>query len=275
MILLLVCTCLSASVTVFEGPVTLNWSDGTNLDGSLFASVKAGDRLVVTTENGGCKVALNYPWTDLVSGDGPTTEYVFAEDMISDIKSSGIRIQGGEEVTLVKVVIESDGEPAAEPADNKTVVATLLDTPQTIGNWDNTIEVSGDKFTEAGAKAGDFLRVNYTVTEEGAQIQLCANSPEWHNILPCADVTSTAKYVEMELTAETIENLVADKLYVQGKQLTVESVQIVRDQTETKVNTVNAADAGNGAIYTLGGVRLTEKPRHGMYILNGKKYIIR
>lgn len=155
---------------------------------------------------------------------------------------------------------------------SKTVVATLMSTPQTIGNWDNTIEVAGDLFTTAGAKAGDYIRVNYTATQEGAQIQLCANRPSWYNLLPCTDVNSTEKYVELQLTAETLENIVADKFFVQGKYLTIESVQLVRNVT-TGVKNIESTSAADGNIYSISGARLTEKPQHGIYIQNGKKYI--
>lgn len=158
--------------------------------------------------------------------------------------------------------------------DSKTVVATIMDTPQTIGNWDNTIEVAGDLFTEAGAKADDYIRVNYTVTQEGAQIQLCANRPSWYNILPCMDVTSENKYVELQLTDEMIANLVADKLFVQGKQLTIESVQIVREVADG-VKGVVASAATDGGYYSISGHRLAGKPQHGIYVRNGKKFVVR
>ncbi len=159
--------------------------------------------------------------------------------------------------------------------DAKTVVATVMDSPQTIGNWDNTIEVAGDLFTKAGAKSDDYIRVNYTVTEEGAQIQLCANVPSWYNILPCMDVTSENKYVELQLTDEMLANIVADKLFVQGKQLTIESVQIVREGVADGISEVVTVKDGATGYYTINGVRLAEKPQHGVYIHNGKKYIVR
>ncbi len=139
-------------------------------------------------------------------------------------------------VLFLSAVTLSAATAATEPTDTKTVVATLLNTPQSVGSWSNTIEVAGSLLSEAGAKAGDFLRVTYTVTEEGAQLQLCANVPKWYNIYPCTDVASSEKYVELQLTAEMIENIVADKLYIQGKQLTVDCVQLVRDGVEDGVH---------------------------------------
>ena len=178
-------------------------------------------------------------------------------------------------VLFLSAVTLSAATAATEPTDTKTVVATLLDTPQSVGSWSNTIEVAGSLLSEAGAKAGDCLRVTYTVTEEGAQLQLSANVPSWHNIYPCTDVASSEKYVELQLTAEMIESIVADKLYIQGKQLTVESVQLVRDGVEDGVQNISFAVSEPFAAYTLVGVRLSEKPRCGVYIMNGKKFIVR
>ncbi|MBR1932880.1 MAG: hypothetical protein IJ841_04250 [Prevotella sp.] len=41
------------------------------------------------------------------------------------------------------------------------------------------------------------------------------------------------------------------------------------------IATVNAAQQFNGAIYSLQGVRLNAKPNKGIYIMNGKKYVVK
>lgn len=45
------------------------------------------------------------------------------------------------------------------------------------------------------------------------------------------------------------------------------------DKTATGINDVNADKLQNNVIYDLMGRRLTERPKTGMYIMNGKKYI--
>lgn len=155
----------------------------------------------------------------------------------------------------------------------KKVVATLLDTPATIGIWDNTIEVAGQAIVDAGAKAGDFIRVNYSTTGD-AQLQLCANRPAWHNILDCVDLDASNTLYDVELTEEMITDLAADKLYVQGKNITVSSVQLVREETSS-ISSVAIEKKIENTIYSIDGKRLGSKPRHGIYIMNGKKFMVR
>ena len=271
MMLLVMCISISAATTVlFEGKQALNWSDGVQIDGKKFADAQAGDIIVVTTENGGFKLALNTPWTELIVSGETSGEYTITEGTLADIQTSGVRVQGGEDVNLLKVELKSDAPAPAE----KTVVATLLNEPATIGNWDNTIEVAGTSFTEAGAKAGDYVRINYTALDD-SQIQLCANSPSWHNILDCTDLNAAKTVLDFKLTEEMIADIEADKLFIQGKNYMLNSVQLVREGTETAISKISTDGNADNKIYSVDGKRLNGKPQHGMYIMNGKKFMAR
>lgn len=264
------CVFMSAATTVlFEGKKTLNWNDGVQIDGAKFEDAQVGDVIVVTTENGGFKLVANYPWTDLLVSSEPTGSYTITTETLEAIKSSGIRVQGGENVNLLKIELTSD---APQPAERK-VVATLLDTPTTIGNWDKTVDVVGSFFTEAGVKEGDFVRINYT-TEGDAQIQLAANSPEWHNILNCTDLSASKTVFDLKLTAQMITDIEADKLCIQGKNYTVNSVQIVRE-VATAISHITTSAKTDNAIYSIDGRKLNAVPQHGLYIMNGKKHAVR
>lgn len=269
MILMIMCITMSAATTVlFEGKQALNWADGTQIDGSTFADAQVGDIIVVTTENGGFKLVANYPWTELLVCSETTGSYTITNATLEAIQQNGIRVQGGEDVNLLKIELISN---APQPIE-KTVVATLLDAPTTIGNWDVTVEVAGLLF--ADVKDGDYLRINYT-TEGDAQIKLCVNSPAWHNVLDCVDLSATKTVCDVVLTEQIINDIKADKLYIQGKNYTVNSVQIVRDGVESAIVGVNAAQSHNNAIYSIDGRKLNSKPLHGLYIMNGRKFLAR
>ena len=264
------CLFMSAATTVlFEGKQALNWNDGVQIEGTKLADAQVGDVIVVTTENGGFKLVANYPWTELLVSSESTGSYTITTETLEAIKLNGIRVQGGEDVNLLKVELTSE---APQPAE-KTVVATLLDTPATIGNWDPTVEVAGSLFAEAGVKEGDFLRINYT-TEGDAQIQLCANSPEWHNILDCTDLAASKTVFDMELTEQLITEISADKLYIQGKNFTINSVQIVRE-VSTGISHATISVKNDNTIYSLDGRKLNAITQHGFYIQNGKKHATR
>lgn len=264
------CLFMSAATTVlFEGKQALNWNDGVQIEGAKLADAQVGDVIVVTADNGGFKLVANYPWTELIVSSESTGSYTITTETLEAIKSNGIRVQGGEDVNLLKVELTSE---APQPAE-KTVVATLLDTPATIGNWDPTVEVAGLLFAEAGVKEGDFLRINYT-TEGDAQIQLCANSPEWHNILDCTDLAASKTVLDVELTEQLITEISADKLYIQGKNFTINSVQIVRE-VSTGISHATISVKNDNTIYSLDGRKLNAIPQHGFYIQNGKKHATR
>lgn len=264
------CVFMSAATTVlFEGKQALNWSDGVQIEGAKFEDAQVGDVIVVTTENGGFKLVANYPWTELLVSSESTGNYTITSETLEAIKTSGIRVQGGEEVNLLKIELTSQ---APQPAERK-VVATLLDTPTTIGSWDKTVDVVGSLFTEAGVKEGDFVRINYT-TEGDAQIQLCANSPEWHNILDCTDLSASKTVFDFKLTAQMITDIEADKLCIQGKNYTINSVQIVREGT-TAISHITTSAKTDNVVYSIDGRKLNAVPQHGLYIMNGKKHVVR
>lgn len=261
------CVFMSAATTVlFEGKQALDWNDGVQVEGAKFENAQVGDVIVVTTENGGFKLVANYPWTELLVSSETTGSYTITTETLEAIKSNGIRVQGGDDVNLLKIELSSQ---APQPAE-RMVVATLLDTQTTIGSWDKTVDVAGSLFTEAGVKEGDFVRINYT-TEGDAQIQLCANSPEWHNILDCTDLSASKTVFDFKLTAQMITDIEADKLCIQGKNYTINSVQIVREGTTAISHITISAKTGN-AIYSIDGSKLNAVPQHGLYIMNGKKH---
>lgn len=264
------CIFMSAATTVlFEGKQALDWNDGVQIEGAKFDDAQVGDVIVVTTENGGFKLVANYPWTELLESSETTGNYAITSETLKAIKSNGIRVQGGDGVNLLKIELTSQ---APQPAERK-VVATLLDTPTTIGEWDKTVDVPGSLFTEAGVKEGDFVRINYT-TEGNAQIQLCANSPEWHNILDCTDLSANKTVFDFKLTAQMITDIEADKLCIQGKNYTINSVQIVREGT-TAISHITTSAKTDNAIYSIDGRKLNAVPQHGFYIMNGKKHAVR
>ena len=280
-ILLAACVSVDAATTVitlFEGNQPLNWSDGVNIEASKLVSVKEGDEITVTTTGGGMKLAANTPWTDLVSGDAAVTKYTVAADALEAIKASGIRIQGGEDVNLLKVELTTE---ASEGGDTSAdgIVATLLDTPEALGDWSNNIEIAGSEFTAAGVKAGDVLRIEMT-PEDGAQLKICVNYPSWSALVDCFDVTDPV--YTLTLNAEAIANIEADKLILQGKNATINKVCIVRDTTN---GITHVAANGNErvAVYNLQGVRAHLSDAHllrqylakGIYIVNGKKMLVK
>ena len=272
--LLLMCLCMSAqtSTVLFEGSKTLDWGDGVKIAGDEFKLAQAGDVVLVYTQGGGCKINLQSPWKTVTESDTELTSYIIDADDLDNLLAGGLQIQGSSTLLKVEAVLTGSEEPDEPEGD---LLATLFEGSHELGNWSSTLEIEGAKFTAAGAKAGDVLCLYFTPVEgtgDGSQIQCSLNSPSWSSFWPCEDVDKDDVELSTQLTADNVAGIEADKLYIQGKNLTVTKVELRREGT-TAITAVGAGTKAGGAVFSIDGRRLAAKPSHGLYIVDGKKFI--
>ena len=274
MFLMLACVAMSAQTVLFEGSQQLDWGEGVKIAASVFDFAEPGDVVTITTQGGGCKVNLQAPWTTVVESDTETTRYTISDADLTNLLAGGLQIQGSS--TLLKV--EANFSGTVEPEEPEAVIATLFDGSHALGVWANTLEIDGALLTEAGAQPGDFLYLEYDTevgSGDGWQIQLCLNSPEWTAFFPCEDLHEDDYMLEVELNEHLLPGIEADKLYIQGKNLVITKVELRRSVTDG-ISNVKADIPGkkqDGCAYSLDGRRLNPNALHGIYIMNGKKYL--
>ena len=271
MLLMLACVAMSAQTVLFEGSKQLDWGEGVKIAASEFELAEPGDVVTITTQGGGCKVNLQSPWTTVVESDTETTRYTIGDGDLANLLAGGLQIQGSS--TLLKV--EADFSGTEEPDEPEVTVATLFEGTHTLGVWANTLEIDGALLTSAGAREGDIVNVVFdteTGSGDGWQIQLCLNSPEWTAFFPCMDLDVDDEELGVELSADNLAGIKADKLYIQGKNLVIKKVELNR-VVSTGISTIATEKNPRHAAYSLDGRKLNAAALHGIYIMDGKKYM--
>lgn len=283
MLLLAATVSLSAAETIIatltvSGSATGEWANTLEISGQQLKDAGAceGDiiRLTFTTEDGAqLQLCANSPsWYNLlpskdVSAADSPYDLTLDATSLANIEADKLYIQG-------KFITVTKAELVRPTADNETIVATLTPSAIATGEWATTIEVSGAELTQAGAQVGDVVRLSFT-TKEGSQLQLCANSPSWYNLLPSKDVTAADSPYDLVLDQQTLTNIEADKLYIQGKRITLTKVELVRTATTGIKAISSTANADEAPVYSLSGIRQSGKLARGIYVKGGKKFIVR
>ena len=250
----------SIFVGSYSQQLTLNKNHFINANDG--AGIAAGDKLVVT-----CTAIDPAPgdvwfnlcdgnWTQIVDGAGITDtetgkEYVFTADVATTAMSSSLILnQQGYTITQVELI------PA--PVEHTYIVAgsnsDIFGTP-----WDSTNE--SNKMTNNGD--GTYSKT-YTVSEavNGIQLKVVEDGMNWYG-------DAEGNNVVFDLSA-------AGSFTVNFDPAT--GIVTVTGDIVTGINTISADKAAenleNAEIYTLNGQRV-EKPRKGLYIVNGKKVVIK
>ena len=106
---------------------------------------------------------------------------------------------------------------------------TLFEGSQEL-DWNNSKQVVAENDLMKCAEIGSVIRIEGTVSD-GAQIQLCRNSPSWTNI---ASVNSDLSLpYEYTVTSADVDNIKASSLTIQGVNVTVTQVTMTIPSTYT------------------------------------------
>ena len=220
------------------------------------------------------------------SGTEHTTQFSFPSDVFHNIKSKGILFQGhGILVTKVVLIPDESSEPAPE---GETVWegSEMLD-------WGDGLQLSipGNKFAAYGK--GVKLTLSYTIEMSGAEdynmIQLFYG--DWKAnpsfIIDGKEIDKEYRPGDVhglqngdsgtsELTfSESVYTQIAEKgIALQGHGIRLNKV-LLSGSGDTSIQSPRSqADRLDGAIYNLAGQRVAH-PTKGIYIRNGKKFVIK
>lgn len=250
----------SIFVGSYSQQLTLNKNHFINANDG--AGIAAGDKLVVT-----CTAIDPAPgdvwfnlcdgdWTQIVDGAGITDtetgkEYVFTADVATTAMSSSLILnQQGYTITQVELIPAPVEHTYIVAGSNSDIFGT---------SWDQTNE--SNKMTNNGD--GTYSKT-YTVSEAVNDIELkvVEDGTTWYG-------DAEGQNVMFDLSA-------AGSFTVNFDPAT--GIVTVTGDIVTGINAINADKAAenleNAEIYTLNGQRV-EKPRKGLYIVNGKKVVIK
>ena len=252
--------------TVWEGTEAISWNTevapGTQFETpeGIFAGLKKDNviRVYTTTTYDDPQYVLTYKkgdswdWTDLETSlaDGIISYTVADETTATEISERGLILRG-QAWTATKITITT-GDDVVTPEPEVTYEATELWTgSKASGDWDGTNGVValsyGDKGELANAQINDVIRVTFSTTGDGAQIQI-SNPDDWeaYSSEAGADVESgdNQTFTYTILTATVLEGIKDKGILVRGKNITMTKVELLKASNRYEAIAVTIGEDG-------------------------------
>lgn len=233
--------------TIWTGSVTSEHdaiSAETNIDASNFASAKAGDKIrFYFSNNDGetyyqmCAITKDGSWNtshEYMSYTGvtaPTADITIVAEGLDDLKARGLYFQG-KHITITKAEL-------------------LQPTWIAESTWTGSIgssETGVDASYFSSAVAGNKLRFHFTKDIEDSYYQLTVvvkdGSWAYHYYMNYETVTAPTHDIELE-AGDNLDNLVARGLYVIGKNITINKIELLREKVSTDDLAAIVADSND------------------------------
>ena len=290
---MMTCIVYSETFTLWEGEKTMDssWA-GSSISVSDINnnSPKANDRLIVTVSKAdnsinpdwqwGPQVFIKLDWQDFLTAksvaDGATNQEIAfdltAENIEKMATANEINIQGMN-VVVVKCVLEINN--------SSTSSSSIWEGECNFGSWANGFKIDAAKFGDASE--GDRVQFVYTTTKnesedwyqfktifDGTDETLSSNSSDL-NDYGCASVAYGTTSYSIKLNAADIEKLKTTGMYINGKDIVVTQVNLIKVSTAIKSVKLENQDE---SYYNLNGIRVTS-PKKGVFIHNGKKVVLK
>ncbi len=290
---MMTCLVYSETFTLWEGEKTMDSSwPGISISVSNINnnSPKANDRLIVTVSKAdnsinpdwqwGPQVFIKLDWQDFLTAksvaDGATNQEIAfdltAENIEKMATANEINIQGMN-VVVVKCVLEINN--------SSTSSSSIWEGECNFGSWANGFKIDAAKFGDASE--GDRVQFVYTTTKnesedwyqfktifDGTDETLSSNSSDL-NDYGCASVAYGTTSYSIKLNAADIEKLKTTGMYINGKDIVVTQVNLIKVSTAIKSVKLENQDE---SYYNLNGIRVTS-PKKGVFIHNGKKVVLK
>jgi hypothetical protein len=280
LISLMVSTIASAT-DVWEGTHDVTWDNTLTIEAAKFADAQVGQKLVVDFKeakgdvielhsNGGMLPGTRYEHH--LYADQSSMEVFITPGMLARLKQSGMEICGAN-FTATKVWY-GDGK---DNVDENTVWTGYF----WMDEW-STLEVAKTSFD--GINWSDYKAIRF-YSEANRTDYVINVLTKWGDGGKLGDqgtMTMTNEYAELSLEGIDMAARLADvdRLMVQcnkegGEPFNFTAIVLVKkDATGITAKHVDGDDNMSGSTYNLAGLRVAQ-PQQGLYIQNGKKFIIK
>ena len=280
LISLMVSTIASAT-DVWEGTHAVAWDNTLAIEAAKFADAQVGQKLVVDFKeatgdvielhsNGGMLPGTRYEHH--LYADQSSMEVFITPGMLARLKQSGMEICGAN-FTATKVWF-GDGK---DNVDENTVWTGYF----WMDEW-STLEVAKTSFD--GINWSDYKAIRF-YSEANRTDYVINVLTKWGDGGKLGDqgtMTMTNEYAELSLEGIDMAARLADvdRLMVQcnkegGEPFNFTAIVLVKkDATGITAKHVDGDDNMSGSTYNLAGQRVAQ-PQQGLYIQNGKKFIIK
>ena len=172
-----------------------------------------------------------------------------------------------------KLVVEFDA--AYYNSDGSSVIVSVLNGGQTVG--EQTVQLAANSSTYSctfeNVPAGCKIKFGSTAKKKRFYLYNV-------NIMDMSGVGSVvATYTGLTTTSFTIEPISADMYYYRVQAVCDDGTSDWSDWMDVdiaaSIEDVPKWDGGNGSIFDISGHRLQHVPQHGLYIRDGKIYVVR
>ena len=278
--------CLMATTTIvsatdlWEGTHAVNWDNTLTIEAAKFADAQIGQKIVIEFTNATGEVIELHSNGGMLPGtryehhiyaDQSSMEVFITPGMLARLKESGLEVCGTG-FTATKAWY-GDGK---DNVDDNTVWTGYF----WMDEW-STLEVAKTSFD--GINWSDYKAIRF-YSEANRTNYVINVLTKWGDDGKLGDQTTmTMKNDYAELNIENIDMAAklaeVDRLMVQcnkedGDPFNFTAIVLVKKET-TGINTLNVErEMLNGEVYNLAGQRV-HNPRKGLYIVNGKKVIMK
>jgi hypothetical protein len=272
---------LASATDVWEGTHAVKWDNTLAIEAAKFADAQVGQKLVVDFKeatgdvielhsNGGMLPGTRYEHH--LYADQSSMEVFITPGMLARLKQSGMEICGAN-FTATKVWY-GDGK---DNVDENTVWTGYF----WMDEW-STLEVAKTSFD--GINWSDYKAIRF-YSEANRTDYVINVLTKWGDGGKLGDqgtMTMTNEYAELSLEGIDMAARLADvdRLMVQcnkegGEPFNFTAIVLVKkDATGITAKHVDGDDNMSGSTYNLAGLRVAQ-PQQGLYIQNGKKFIIK
>ena len=277
--------CLMATTTfamatdLWEGTHAVDWSNTLNIEAAKFADAQVGQKIVIEFKdatgevielhsNGGMLPGTRYAHS--LYPDQSATEVFITPGMLASLKTYGMEVCG-KGFTATKLWY-GDGK---ENVDENTVWTGYF----WMDEW-STMEIAKTSFD--GVNWSDYKAIRF-YSEAGRTDYIINVLTRWDEGGKLGDqttMTMTNEYAELSLEGiDMATRLDTDRLMVQcnkesGSPFNFTAIVLVKKESTGIAQVSSQQTAGSGHYFNLAGQRVAQ-PTKGLYIINGKKIVVR
>ena len=277
---LMATTVIASATDVWEGEHAVNWDNTLQIEKGKFTDMKVGDKLVIEFKNATDKVIELHSNGGMLPGtrfehhiysDQSSVEVFATPAMLASLKEYGLEVCGAE-FTATKIWY-GDGK---DNVDENTVWTGYF----WMDSW-STLEITKNCFAGVDWSKVKAIRFYSEANRTDYVINVLTKWGEGGKLGDQTTMTMTNEYAE--LNVESIDMAAAladvDRLMIQcnkeaGEPFNFTAVVLVKDGATGIDATLVNSEKVNSQYFNLAGQRVAH-PAKGLYIVNGKKVIVK
>ena len=277
---LMATTVIASATDVWEGEHAVKWDNTLTIEKGKFTDMKVGDKLVIEFKDATDKVIELHSNAGMLPGtrfehhiysDQSSVEVFATPAMLASLKEYGLEVCG-DEFTATKIWY-GDGK---DNVDENTVWTGYF----WMDSW-STLEITKNCFAGVDWSKVKAIRFYSEANRTDYVINVLTKWGDGGKLGDQSTMTMTTEYAELSLENINMETALADvdRLMIQcnkeaGEPFNFTAVVLVKDGATGIDATLVNSEKVNSQYFNLAGQRVAQ-PAKGLYIVNGKKVLVK